>query len=255
MRYFARIQYLGTDFSGFQVQPNRRTVQGELCRALSETLGTSVRVTGCSRTDTGVHARDFCITIDADGATVPPQALPLAASRFLPKDICLFFAKECDESFHVRYDVTAKEYLYRLVNRKVASPFDVHRAWCLAREIPADGLSLMRSAAAHLVGRHDFSAFTAEGGKDISHVRTLSRLTVERVGDEYLFRVRADGFLYHMVRILVGTLVEVAFGRYRPEEMPGILSSCDRARAGMTAPPDGLYLDAVFYDAGANDFL
>lgn len=89
----------------------------------------------------------------------------------------------------------------------------------------------------------------------MSHVRTLSRLTIEKDGDEYLFRVRADGFLYHMVRILVGTLVEVAFGRYRPEEMSDILSSCDRSRAGMTAPPDGLYLDSVFYEVGANDFL
>ena len=255
MRYFARIQYLGTDFSGFQVQPNRRTVQGELCRALTETLGVAVRVTGCSRTDAGVHARDFCITVDADGATVPPESLPVAAVRFLPRDISIIFAKECDDTFHVRYDVTAKEYLYRIVNRRVASPFDIHRAWCLSREIPPDGLDRMRRASACLIGRHDFSAFTAEGGKDMSHVRTLSRLTIEKDGDEYLFRVRADGFLYHMVRILVGTLVEVAFGRYSPEEMPDILSSCDRSRAGMTAPPDGLYLDSVFYEAGANDLL
>ncbi|HBJ19408.1 MAG TPA: tRNA pseudouridine(38-40) synthase TruA, partial [Clostridiales bacterium] len=228
---------------------------GELCRALAETLGTPVRVTGCSRTDAGVHAKDFCITIDADGGTIPPDALPFAAARFLPWDISLISAKECDDSFHVRYDVTAKEYLYRLVNRKVSSPFDVHRAWCLARPIPIEGLSLMRRAAAYFIGTQDFSAFTAEGGKVMSHVRTLSRFTVEKQGDEYLFRVRADGFLYHMVRILVGTLVETAFGRYRPEDMREILDSRDRSCAGMTAPPDGLYLDAVFYEKDANRFL
>lgn len=252
MRYFARIQYLGTAFSGFQVQPNRRTVQGELCRALRETLGTPVQVTGCSRTDTGVHAKDFCITIDAEGASVPSECLPMAAARFLPEDISIISAKECDADFHVRYDVTAKEYLYRLVNRKVSSPFDVHRAWCLARPLPQNALDIMRKCASHLIGKHDFSAFTAEGGKVMSHVRTLSRFGVEQSGDEFLFRVRADGFLYHMVRILVGTLVEAAFGKFSPEEMEEILSSCDRSRAGMTAPPDGLYLDAVFYEKDAN---
>lgn len=255
MRYFARIQYLGTDFSGFQVQPEKRTVQGELCRSFTAMLGVPVRVTGCSRTDAGVHAKDFCITVDADGATVPSESFPLAAKQFLPSDISVISAKECDDRFHVRYDVTAKEYVYRLVNRKIPSPFDVHRAWCLSRILPPEGLSLMREAAAHFVGTRDFSSFTAEGGKVMSHVRTLSRFTVEKEGEEYLFRVRADGFLYHMVRILVGTLVETAFGRFRPDEMAEILQSCDRSRAGMTAPPDGLYLDAVFYEKDANRFL
>lgn len=252
MRYFVRLQYLGTAFFGFQVQPARRTVQGELCRALRETLGVPVSVTGCSRTDTGVHAKDFCITVDAPGATVPPNRLPLAAARFLPWDISLISAKECGEDFHVRYDVTAKEYLYRLINAPVASPFAVGRAWCLSRPLPEDALPRMQAAAEHLVGTHDFSAFAAEGSKVTSFVRTVSRLTVEREGEEIRFRIRADGFLYHMVRIIVGTLTEVAFGRLSAEDIPDILASRDRARAGLTAPPDGLYLDAVFYEKGAN---
>lgn len=255
MRYFARLQYLGTDFFGFQVQPKKRTVQGELCRALSETLGVPVRVTGCSRTDTGVHASDFCITIDAEGATVPPERLPMAASRFLPRDIAIISAKECGKDFHVRYDVTAKEYRYRLINSPIVSPFAAGRAWYLSRPFPADALARMRAASGFFIGRRDFSAFAAEGSKVTSFVRTVSRLTIEQSGEEYIFRIRADGFLYHMVRIIVGTLTEIAFGRLSPEEIPLILASRDRARAGMTAPPDGLYLDAVFYEKGANDLF
>ena len=124
MKYFAKIKYLGTAFSGFQVQPDKRTVQGELCRAMNEVFGGNTKVTGCSRTDSGVHANEFCITVETSGGTVPCDKLPLAIARFLPEDISLFYAKECDESFHPRYDVVGKEYLYRIYNAKIADPFE-----------------------------------------------------------------------------------------------------------------------------------
>ena len=146
MKYFAKIKYLGTDFSGFQVQPDKRTVQGELNRALKEALGNDCLVTGCSRTDSGVHANEFCLSIECDGATVPPEKLPVAVARFLPNDLSLFWAKECEQSFHPRYDVVEKEYLYRIINDRIYDPFDLFHALLpifLLREcVPRHGISL-----------------------------------------------------------------------------------------------------------------
>ena len=247
MKYFAKIKYLGTHFHGFQVQPGLRTVQGELCSALEEALGFPAKVTGCSRTDAGVHANEFCLTVECDGATVPADKLPIAVSRFLPNDLALFYAEKCDIAFHPRYDVKEKEYLYRISNTRVYDPFEFGRVWFVPRPIDEKKLSLMQSAAGHFIGKHDFSTFMSEGSDIEDTVRCISRLDIERIGSEIAIRIRADGFLYNMVRIIVGTLVECAFGRFSPDDMPGIIASCDRARAGRTAPPEGLYLDKVFY--------
>lgn len=247
MKYFAKIKYLGTAFHGFQVQPELRTVQGELNVALNSAFGLPCKVTGCSRTDAGVHANEFCFTIECDGATIPPEKLPVAVARFLPEDISLFYAKECDESFHPRYDVKEKEYLYRILNTRVADPFEQGRCWFLPRRITDEGLALMQSAAGHFIGKHDFKTFMAEGSDVEDTVRTVSSLNVIRNGDFIEVRICADGFLYNMVRIIVGTLSEVAFGRISPDSIPDIISSCDRSRAGMTAPAEGLYLNRVEY--------
>ena len=247
MRYFAKIKYLGTNFHGFQVQPSERTVQGTLCDALFEALGCKASVTGCSRTDAGVHANEFCLVIDAPGATVPADKLPVAIARFLPNDLSLFWAKECDYDFHPRYDVKGKEYLYRIMNQKVYDPFEYGRAWFLPREINEEKLSRMKSAAKHFLGKKDFSSFMAEGSDVVDTVRNVTDLSVEKTGDLIEIRITADGFLYNMVRIIVGTLTEVAFGRFSPDDIPDIISSCDRKNAGMTAPAEGLYLNRVLY--------
>ena len=247
MKYFAKVKYLGTNFHGFQVQPNLRTVQGELCRALHEALGYPVKVTGCSRTDAGVHANEFCLTVECDGATVPAEKLPIAVSRFLPEDLSLFWAEECGESFHPRYDVKEKEYLYRIMNTRVYDPFEFGRVWFLPRPIDEEKLTRMRSAVEYFVGKFDFTTFMADGSDVEDTVRTVSMLSVERVGDEIQIKIRADGFLYNMVRIIVGTLVECAFGRFSPEDMSDIIASRDRSKAGRTAPPEGLYLNKVIY--------
>jgi len=247
MKYFAKINYLGTEFHGFQVQPGLRTVQGELCRALSEALGFPCKVTGCSRTDAGVHANEFCVTIECDGATVPADKLPVAVARFLPNDLSLYYAEECDEKFHPRYDVVSKEYLYRIRNRRIYDPFDFGRAWFLPRTVDERGISKMKEAAAHILGKHDFSAFMSEGSDTEDTVRTVFSLDVEKNGDLIEIRISADGFLYNMVRIIVGTLIEVAFGRFSPGSISDIIESKDRKKAGMTAPADGLYLNRVKY--------
>ncbi len=247
MKYFAKIKYLGTHFHGFQVQPGLRTVQGELNAALAQALGFPCKVTGCSRTDAGVHANEFCMTVECDGATVPPEKLPIAVSRFLPNDLSLFYAKECDEAFHPRYDVKEKEYLYRIINTKLYDPFEFGRAWFVPRFIDEEKLDLMRRGAEVFIGKKDFSAFMSEGSDVEDTVRNVTSLTVDRVGDEIQIRIQADGFLYNMVRIIVGTLVECAFGRFSPEDVQNIIASKDRKNAGRTAPPEGLYLNKILY--------
>ena len=247
MRYFAKIKYLGTSFHGFQVQPTERTVQGTLCEALREALGCEASVTGCSRTDAGVHANEFCLVIDAPGATVPADKLPVAIARFLPNDLSLFWAKKCDNEFHPRYDVKEKEYLYRIMNQKVYDPFEYGRAWFVPREINEEKLQRMNLAAKHFLGKMDFSAFMAEGSDVVDTVRNVTYLNVEKQGDLIEIKIRADGFLYNMVRIIVGTLIEVAFGRFDPDDIPLIINSHNRKNAGMTAPAEGLYLNRVFY--------
>ena len=247
MKYCALIKYLGTDFHGFQVQPDKRTVQGELCRALGEALGGRCKVTGCSRTDAGVHANEFCVLIDCEAATVPPEKLPLAVARFLPVDLSLFFATKANDLFHPRYDVKSKEYLYRIKNSPIYDPFDYGRVWFLPRKISVDSLKKMQDAAEFIVGKHDFSTFMSEGSDVVDTVRNVYYININAFGDYIDISVSADGFLYNMVRIIIGTLIEVAYGRISAEDIPSIIDSHDRSRAGMTAPPEGLYLNRVIY--------
>ena len=247
MKYFAKIKYLGTAFHGFQVQPGLRTVQGELNSALNQAFGLPCKVTGCSRTDAGVHANEFCLTVECEGGTIPADKLPIAVSRFLPEDLSLFYAEECDSAFHPRYDVKEKEYLYRIMNSRIYDPFEYGRVWFVARPITDEGLEKMNEAAKHFIGRYDFSTFMSEGSDVEDTVRNITALSVVRNGDFIEVRISADGFLYNMVRIIVGTLTEVAFGRFFPEDIPDIIASKDRSRAGMTAPAEGLYLNRVTY--------
>ncbi|MBE6635299.1 MAG: tRNA pseudouridine(38-40) synthase TruA [Ruminococcaceae bacterium] len=248
MKYFAKIKYLGTDFHGFQVQPGKRTVQSELNRALAETFGHSCRITGCSRTDSGVHANEFCITVEPDAGYIPPEKLSLAAARFLPQDISLFYAKECDQDFHPRYDVIGKEYVYKIYNDRVADPFWHRRSWFLPRIITDEGMKKMRQAAEYILGEHDFTSFMAADSDTQDTVRRVDYIKIDRVGPMVELRIFANGFLYNMVRIIVGTLCEVAFGRFEPSDIADIIAARNRLFAGMTAPPDGLYLNRVDYE-------
>lgn len=247
MKYFAKIKYLGTNFHGFQVQPNERTVQGELCAALAEATGFPCKVTGCSRTDAGVHANEFCILVDCEGATVPPDRLPVAVARFMPNDLSLYYAEEAKEGFHPRYDVISKEYLYKIKNERVYDPFFFGRAWFLPKPIDDIHIAKMQSAAEFLLGKHDFSAFMSPGSDVTDTIRNIFYIKIDKTGSDIDIRICADGFLYNMVRIIVGTLIEVAYDRLAPEKMEEILRLRDRSNAGMTVPPDGLYLNKVSY--------
>ena len=247
MTYFAKIKYLGTDFHGFQVQPDKRTVQGALCEALARATGVPCRVTGCSRTDSGVHANEFCIRIDADGATIPPEKLSVAVARYLPNDLSLYYAENCRDDFHPRYDVKSKEYLYVIKNEAVYDPFEYGRAWFISRPITDDGIEAMRSASKKFIGKKDFSSFVSEGADTDNFVREIYYLEIDKMGSVINIRICADGFLYNMVRIIVGTLIDVAFGRKGVSDIEKIIDSRDRSLSGMTAPPEGLYLNKVNY--------
>ena len=247
MKYFAKIKYLGTDFHGFQVQPEKRTVQGELCIALQQATGYPCKVTGCSRTDAGVHANEFCITVECEEATIPAEKLPVAVARFMPNDLSLYYAEKATENFHPRYDVVSKEYLYKIKNERVYDPFFFGRAWFLPKPINDCGIENMQKAADLLVGKNDFSAFMSPGSDVTDTVRNVYYIKVDKSGYDIDIRICADGFLYNMVRIIVGTLIEVAYGRMSYEEITRVLKSCDRRNAGMTAPPEGLYLNKVTY--------
>lgn len=251
MRYLALIRYVGTDFSGFQAQPDRRTVQGELNRATELLFGMPCAVTGCSRTDSGVHAEEFCLLIEpsdpAAAPCIPPQKLPVALAPHLPPDVALYKSIEAPEGFHPRYDVLGKEYRYDIWNHPVSNPFYVNRAWHYSHRISDSALADMNRAAEHLVGEHDFYSFMAKGSTIADTVRRIYACSCVREGELIRIRVRGNGFLYNMVRIIVGTLVEVAEKRILPDDIPNILDKKARVAAGLTAPACGLYLSQILY--------
>ena len=255
------IEYCGSAYCGWQIQENAPTVQGEVERALSELCEEPVKVTGCSRTDAGVHARNFVLNFHTS-STIPPDRFPAALNSFLPGDIAAKSASEVPVSFHARYDARFKTYRYLTYIAPCADTMLWKRAWHV--KLPAfDTLSsaeqearlgAMNSAASHFTGTHDFSAFRAEGSNVRSTVRTVTDASVFTLDPFFggahpllCFEVRGNGFLYNMVRIMAGTLMDIYKKKLTPGEIPEIIESLDRTRAGMTAPPDGLYLYKVEY--------
>lgn len=252
MKALITISYLGSGFCGYQAQPGKRTVQTELNRACLELFGYECDVTGCSRTDSGVHASSFCAAVTKRGESSLPTALPadripLALNAHLPDDISVRSATFVEDSFHPRYDVKYKEYIYRIYDRPTRDPFEEGRAWHIPQPFTDADVKRMNAAASHFIGQHDFKAFMAQGGQVESTVRRVAYADVSRNGDVIVFRVAANGFLYNMVRIMTGTLTGVGKGRISPDDIPDIISSLDRERAGMTAPAHGLYLNRVVY--------
>ena len=252
MKILLTLSYLGTNFSGYQIQPKGRTVQGELNRAAKELFGFDCDITGCSRTDTGVHANTFCATVTQKGTgaietNIDITKLPLAFNAHLPVDVAVRKAEWVDGDFHPRYGVKYKEYVYRIYNSAARCPLESDRSWHVPFVYDENSVEKMNVAASHFVGKHDYSAFMASGSTVESTVRDVKYAKVEKNGDIIEFTVAADGFLYNMVRIMTGTLVSVASGKISPDDIPNIIDSCDRSRAGMTAPAEGLYLNKVEY--------
>ncbi len=253
MKLFIKIAYLGTNYCGYQVQPNGVSVQQRLNEATRALFGFDCDIVGCSRTDSGVHANEFCAVVTQKGTDelkthLDAEKIPLALTAHLPWDISVFEAKWVESDFHPRYDVKQKEYLYRFYNHPIGNPFEEGRAYHVPKPISDEGLARMQEAASTLCGRHDFSSYMAQGSKITDPVRTVAYADVTREGNVVVFRIAADGFLYNMVRILAGTLLMVGQGKLDPKEVKKITEARDRRQAGPTLSPCGLYLNRVFYD-------
>ena len=243
MKVLITLSFDGTAYHGFQVQKNARSVCETLQDALAALYGVRPPVKGCSRTDAGVHALGYCASY-TQPKPIDPYKLPLAINRFLPADIRVTRARCVPDDFHARYSARSKEYIYRLRMSAVDSPFDARYCWRVSRslDVPA-----MAKAAKLAEGTHDFRAFMSTGSDIEDTVRTVRFFRVEQEGELVRFHICADGYLYNMVRILVGTLVEVGAGRMRPEDMARVIEEGRRAAAGDTAPARGLFLYRVNY--------
>ena len=246
------LSYDGTDFSGFQRQANARSVQQELESALEPIEGRHVTVAGAGRTDAGVHALGQVASFKLSNA-IPAADLVQAMNARLPEDVRVLAADEVDAGFHARFSARGKAYRYRISNTAVISPFERRFALHLSRSLD---LAAMRDAAQRLVGGHDFSCFQAKTEKARGSVRTVTRSEWSEEplpdgGRLLVYDIAGSGFLKYMVRNIVGTLVEVGDGRRTPASIGKLLASKNRAAAGPTAPPQGLYLVRVDYDAAA----
>jgi tRNA pseudouridine38-40 synthase len=238
------IRYDGSGYHGWQVQKNALTVQQVFQESLFRVLGQRPDLKGCSRTDSFVHARQFCISLKTEH-TIPCERLRSALNHFLPEDIAVQSCREVPPDFHARYSCTGKEYVYQIWNHPVRDPFLRDRALHYWYALDAEKLN---RAASCFLGTHDFTSFcTMDSRERGSMVRTVTRSEVVRGGDMVTFTVAADGFLYNMVRIMTGTLLRVAQGKISPEQIPAVIAARDRHAAGPTAPPCGLYLNRVFY--------
>ena len=239
--------YLGTAYHGFQRQGNAYTVQQAVEEAMSGLLGETVTIYGCSRTDAGVHARQFCFNFKTDNP-IPPRGIIFGTNARLKDDIALLTCEEMPDDFHARYCCRGKEYEYIVHNSEIKDPFYCDRAYRCPHPIDAEMLD--REAKA-FIGEHDFKSFCSADCDKENTTRTIYDFTVKREGQLVKFRVSGNGFLYNMVRIMVGTLLSVNEGKLPPGAVGQLLHKRDRTLAGRTVPPQGLYLDRVFYDKGA----
>jgi tRNA pseudouridine38-40 synthase len=244
MRIKCKLAYDGTNYAGYQVQPNKRTVQGEIEAALAKLhKGQNVRVNASGRTDAGVHAKGQVIHFDTP-LSLPEEKWPMALNSSLPNDIVILKAERSSPDFHARYDAVRKEYRYFLQLSKQRDPF--LRKYAYQFPYPLD-VSMIEEASFQLIGSHDFTSFCSAKTEVEDRVRTLKTLELFEENGLLVFRFVGNGFLYNMVRILVGTLLEVGRGERDPASIKEILNKKDRRFAGKTAPGHGLYLWEVYY--------
>ena len=242
MKTVLQLSFNGSAYTGWQVQPNTVSVQKTVQNAIEEALGHAVKLTGCSRTDSGVHAENYVCNIKTDRA-IPEDAVVRGMNSFLPSSIAVKKCEIVDDGFHARYNAVSKEYHYKILNSSVPDPFLSGRAYFLSAKLDVEKMA----ADARLIeGTHNFASFMASGSKIVDPTRTVYKTSVTKEGDLITFSISADGFLYNMVRIIVGTLVDLNLGR-TPLTMTEIIEAQDRSKAGFTASPDGLLLYRVNY--------
>ena len=244
------LSYLGTDYHGCQMQKNLATVQETMEKAIEMIVKHPVHVTGCGRTDAGVHAKCYVANFRTE-STIPVERLPYALNTHLPCDIVVTKAFEVHENFNSIGSCARKEYTYLIYNSRIKDPFYVNRAWFYPKHLDE---KVMQAAADQFVGTHDFAAVRSVGTDVKSTVRTVYYYNVERKGDLIELRVCANGFLYNMARAMAGTVVYAAEGKIKPEEIGAILDAGNRTAAGPTVPPGGLYMSHLWYDDGIENF-
>ena len=246
-----RLRYDGTNYHGWQTQREDVTVQQTMEQAAAKILKHPVHITGCGRTDAGVHALRYCASLKTD-CTVPIARLPLALSSRLPADIAVVDAVEAPEGFNAIGSCLKKEYIYRIHNSRLRDPF-LDRGACFYPQ-PLD-FGRMAEAAAAFEGTHDFAAVRSLGTETRTTVRTVYWCRAEKTGDLITVAVCADGFLYNMVRAIVGTLVYASYGKLEPAEIPALLEKGDRRLTGPTMPPQGLYMNRVWYEGAVGEMM
>ena len=244
MNYKLRLMYDGTNYAGWQRQQNANTVQGELERALAVITREDVSTIGVSRTDAGVHAADYTANVHLENP-IDEYKLFRGVNALLPDDIRLISAKPCPEEFNARFGAVKKTYLYRIDTSCHGNVFLQKYAWHVPHNLDIDN---MQKAAHGFLGDHDFSGFMAQGGSSKTFTRTIMESSFSFADDLLTYRITGNGFLYNMVRIIAGTLVWVGKGKILAEDIPHIIASKDRTKAGMTAPAHGLTLLRAYYD-------
>jgi len=237
------IAYDGTEYCGWQIQPNGITVEEVLNKALKKMTGEDICVIGASRTDSGVHAMGNVAVFDTE-TSIPADRIAMALNQRLPEDIVIVKSEEVAPDFHPRYCDCEKTYEYHILNTKIPVPTKRHYHYFVSYDLDVDA---MRKAATLLVGEHDFESFCNIRTDVESTVRTITKLDILEQGEEIVVQITGNGFLYNMVRIIVGTLVRVGRGFYPPEKVKEILEAKDRTAAGVTAPPQGLFLKEIRY--------
>lgn len=237
------LEYDGTNYLGWQKQPKGITVQGAVEEALSKLTKEEASIIGCSRTDSKVHAKRYVCNFTTK-SRIPAESFREALNFHLPEDIAVIDSSEVDESFHARYNCVGKMYSYTIVNTKSRMPMCRNFAYHVKHELNIDR---MKEAAEFFVGTHDFEAFRNLGSSVKTTVRTITKLEVVQENEYIKIYIAADGFLYNMVRIIVGTLIDVGIGKKEPSDIKIILESKERKRAGKTCPPQGLCLFEVYY--------
>ena len=244
------LTYVGTAYHGWQVQKRDVTIGQTMEEAAAAIVGHPVKMTGCGRTDAGVHARVYVANFHTS-STIPVDRLPYAMNTHLPEDIVVTGAMEVHDGFNAIGSCVRKEYTYLIYNSRIRDPFYVDRAWFYPRHLDE---TVMQRAADQFVGTHDFAAVRSVGTDVKSTVRTVYYYKVERRGDLIELKVCANGFLYNMARAMAGTVVYAAEGKIRPEEIGALLAAGNRTAAGPTVPPGGLYMTQLWYEDGKVSF-
>ena len=238
------MSYDGTDYHGFQIQKNEVTIEGTLKNAVYELTGEMVDIIGCGRTDVGVHAVKYTFNFKTE-SSIPCDKFPIALNTVTPEDITILSCEEAEESFHSRFSAKNKTYRYIILNSKFKNPFMNRFAYYYKHKL---NIGNMIIAKKYIEGTHDFKCFMAQGSVIRDTVHTVYSIDIKQEEEKIIIDVCGNGFLYNMVRIIVGTLIAVGNGKIQPEEVKNIIDGKNRENAGMTVPANGLYLKEVVYE-------